>query len=84
MKRGMSNAVRWIIIILVILVIAFFVWKYKDLFFGEKVVRVENCGDLNSQALRDDCCSVRMKDQIHIQCVGNWKYGEKDCEFVCS
>ena len=84
MKKGMGEIARWVIIIVIILIAVFLVWKYKDLFFGEKVVKVENCGDLDSQNLRNDCCSVKFQDQPHIQCVGNWEFVNNECKFVCA
>lgn len=79
----MNDITRTIIILIIILFIIFFVWKYRDLFFGERVVKVENCGTLDKQELRDECCAVKYRDQLHIQCVGDWRYTD-ECEFVCS
>ncbi|MEK6881002.1 MAG: hypothetical protein AABY22_15395 [Nanoarchaeota archaeon] len=84
MRKGESDIIRWIVIIVILLVVAFFVWKYKDFFFGEKIVNVEDCGDLNKEELRNDCCAVKYQNQPHVQCVGNWKYNGKECAFVCS
>ena len=84
MKRGnVTEIVRWILIILVLIAIGFLLWKYRGNLSGEKLVKIENCGELKEPSLRDECCSTKFKDQPHIQCVGNWKYTDKGCEFAC-
>ncbi|MBD3362058.1 hypothetical protein GF358_04705 [Candidatus Woesearchaeota archaeon] len=43
------------------------------------------CGTV-TPGMNDDCCENVMKDAIHIQCVGGWKWSfeKNQCEYVCA
>ena len=43
------------------------------------------CDNFSDKAGQDSCCFEAHKNDIHIDCVGNWQYisGIRFCQYVC-
>ncbi len=59
-----------------VVVILLYALAPRDLVGGD-------CGTVSPEG-RDECCARQNKDTPHAMCVGEWRYSETGCKYVCT
>jgi len=74
----------WILILVLIVVAGFAVWAVQVYLPSSDDI---DKGDMGCDLLDADeasvCCAELHKDDIRIQCVGDWEFVDDKCKFVC-
>ena len=83
-KKGTGILLIFLIVVFLATTVYYFTAPSEDYKRGD-LVGDGVCGNIGSEEGRNECCSNAHAEDIHIQCVGGWRYisdGNR-CEYVC-